>query len=90
VKDSHHVALTGEQKADNHGKSKIRCRVEHVFGLINTSMSGLHLEYIVLKRITAAVTLINLVHNFIRFGQLQTVARGMKSVRFTTHSSLLT
>jgi hypothetical protein len=44
------------------------------FGLINTSMSGLHLEYIGLKRI-AAVTLINLVHDFIRFGQLQTASR---------------
>lgn len=75
VKGAHHVALTAGQKADNHGKSKIRCRVEHVFGLINTSMSGLHLEYIGLKRITAAVTLINLVHNFIRLGQLQASAR---------------
>jgi transposase, IS5 family len=75
VKGAHHVALTARQKADNHGKSKIRCRVEHVFGLINTSMSGLHLEYIGLKRITAAVTLINLVHNFIRLSQLQVAAR---------------
>jgi hypothetical protein len=52
VKSEHHVVLTSGQKADNRGKSKVRCRVKHVFGLINTSMSGLLPEYIGLKRST--------------------------------------
>ena len=37
------------------------------------SLGGLHFEYINLDRITSAVGLINLVHNFIRVGQLRSL-----------------
>jgi hypothetical protein len=33
--------LGEEQKQNNRSKSKIRCRVEHVFGFIERSMGGL-------------------------------------------------
>ena len=33
--------LNEEQKQNNRSKSKIRCRVEHVFGFIERSMGGL-------------------------------------------------
>lgn len=74
VKGTRHVTLTKEQKAENKARSKYRARVEHVFGLITNSLGGLHLEYINLDRIASAVGLINLVHNFVRLGQLRPIA----------------
>ena len=44
--------LTKEQKEDNRRKSKIRCRIEHVFGLMTTSMNGLTVRSIGLRRAT--------------------------------------
>jgi IS5 family transposase len=74
VKGTRHVVLTEKQKRENRKKSKIRCRVEHVFGLIKNSLGGLHLEYINLNRITSSVGLINLIHNLVRVGQLRPTA----------------
>lgn len=71
VKGTRHVVLTRKQRRENRRKSKIRCRVEHVFALIKNSLGGLHLEYINIDRITASVGLINLVHNLVRLGQLR-------------------
>lgn len=71
VKGTRHVVLTKKQKKENRKKSKIRCRVEHVFALIKNSLGGLHLEYINMDRITSSVGLINLIHNLVRFGQLR-------------------
>ena len=73
VKGTRYVTLTKQQKAENKARSKFRARVEHVFGLITNSLGGLHFEYINLDRITSAVGLINLVHNFIRVGQLRSL-----------------
>jgi IS5 family transposase len=70
VKGTRHVVLTESQKEENRQRSTIRSRVEHVFALIKNSLRGLNLEYIRLDRITAAVGLINLVHNMVRLGQL--------------------
>ena len=70
VKGTRHVVLTESQKEENRQRSSIRPRVEHVFALIKNSLGGLNLEYIRLDRITAAVGLINLVHNMVRLGQL--------------------
>jgi hypothetical protein len=44
--------------------------VEHVFALIENCIGGTHLRYIGLRRVTAAIGLMNLVHNFVRLGQL--------------------
>ncbi len=40
-KGYHNKPLTDEQKASNKEKSKIRVRVEHVFGFMEQSMNGL-------------------------------------------------
>lgn len=73
VKGTRHVIITRKQRLENRRKSKIRCRVEHVFALIKNSLGGLHLEYINLDRITATVGLTNLIHNLVRMGQLRTL-----------------
>lgn len=71
VKGTRHVVITRKQRLENRRKSKIRCRVEHVFALIKNSLGGMHLEYINLDRITSSVGLINLIHNLVRVGQLR-------------------
>lgn len=71
VKGTRHVIITRKQRLENRRKSKIRCRVEHVFALIKNSLGGLHLEYINLDRIAAAIGLTNLIHNLVRTGQLR-------------------
>ena len=62
--------LTDEQKANNKTKSKIRARVEHVFGFMEQTMQGLHLRSIGLKRAKGIIGLINLTYNICRFEQL--------------------
>jgi IS5 family transposase len=57
--------LSEEQKASNRMKSKIRCRIEHVFGYETNSMGDFYLEYIGKVRVTKAVTLIMLVALFL-------------------------
>ena len=64
--------LTEEQKASNKEKSRVRARVEHVFGqMTNTMKEGLYLQYIGLKRIIAGVGLLNLAYNMIRYEQIR-------------------
>lgn len=63
--------LTEEQKEANRQKSKIRVRVEHIFGQMTNGMSdGLKLRWIGLRRITAGVGLLNLVYNLVRYEQI--------------------
>ena len=45
--------LTEEQKANNKEKSRIRSRVEHIFGFMENSMNGMYVECIGIKRVTA-------------------------------------
>lgn len=64
--------LTEEQKASNKEKSRVRARIEHVFGqMTNTLKEGLYLRYIGIKRIVAGVGLVNLVYNMIRYEQIR-------------------
>lgn len=65
--------LTEEQKATNKEKSKTRARVEHIFGFMEMSMNSMELNYIGLKRISAAIGLTNLVYNMFRKIQLQAI-----------------
>lgn len=67
--------LSREQKAHNRQKSRIRCRVEHVFGYIENSMHGPGLEYIGLARISTAIGLANLTYNLCRYVQLIRLGR---------------
>jgi IS5 family transposase len=62
--------LSEEQKVSNRVKSKIRSRIEHVFGYVTNSMGTFYLEYIGKVRVTKAVTLINLIYNMARYEQI--------------------
>jgi len=61
--------LTEEQKAANHQKSKVRSRVEHIFGA-QAQMGGHVVRTIGKTRAAAKIGLMNLVYNMVRFGQL--------------------
>ena len=63
--------LTERQKKSNRKKSKIRVRVEHIFGFMtNTMRDGLKLRWIGMRRIAAGVGLLNLVYNMARYEQI--------------------
>ncbi len=59
--------LTDAQEASNKEKSKVRARVEHVFGAMTNEMGGLVVRVIGKIRATAKVGLMNLVYNLKRF-----------------------
>ena len=58
--------LSKRQQQANHKRSKIRVRVEHVFGSITNEQSGLFYRVIGLERIAAKIGLTNLVYNMRR------------------------
>jgi IS5 family transposase len=66
--------LTKQQKANNKEKSRIRARVEHVFGFIENSMHGSYIRTIGIARATATIGLMNLTYNMFRYIQLQKVS----------------
>ena len=72
------ASLTEAQKASNNKKSKIRARVEHVFGYCANSMKGGFLRVIGIVRATTKVALTNLTYNIMRFCYLQGVALSKK------------
>ena len=61
--------LTEEQKASNKEKSKVRARVEHVFGA-QAQMGGHIVRTIGLVRAQVKIGMMNLVYNMVRLGQL--------------------
>jgi len=63
--------LTEDQKASNTKKSKIRARVEHVFGFMEQSMHGLVLKSVGMVRAIGIIGLINLTYNLFRYEQLK-------------------
>jgi hypothetical protein len=65
--------LTDNQKTNNTTKSRIRSRMEHIFGFMENSMNGMYLYNIGIKRISAMVGLMNLTYNMFRKLQLQPV-----------------
>ncbi len=62
--------LTENQKINNKEKSKIRARVEHVFGFMEQSMNGLFLRSIGITRAKGIIGLINLTYNLFRYEQV--------------------
>lgn len=63
--------LTKEQKDSNNTKSKIRARVEHIFGFMTNSMNdALHIRSIGIKRIKSSIGFLNLTYNLFRYEQL--------------------
>lgn len=63
--------LTEEQKASNRKKSKIRSRVEHVFGVQSQRAGSLILRGIGIVRAQAKIGLRNLSYNMSRYVMLQ-------------------
>ena len=62
--------LTEAQKASNRQKSRIRVRIEHIFGYTSQSMKGFYLRAIGRRRHAAAMGLINLIYNLARDEQI--------------------
>jgi len=63
--------LTYAQERSNSIKSKIRVRVEHIFGQMTNSMNrGLDLKAIGKERIESTIGLLNLTYNLFRYEQL--------------------
>lgn len=63
--------LTDEQKASNRIKSKVRCRIEHVFGFISGSMNGITVRSIGMERAAFNIGLTNLIYNLCRYSFLE-------------------
>jgi IS5 family transposase len=61
-----HTPLSDEQKAANREKSKIRAKVEHVFGAWVTSMGGKRVRCMGLERVNAYLALKDLAFNLKR------------------------
>ena len=63
--------LTQEQKDSNNIKSKIRARVEHIFGYMTNSMNNaLYMRSIGIKRAKSSIGFLNLTYNLFRYEQL--------------------
>ena len=63
--------LTEQQKESNNKKSKIRARVEHIFGFMTNSMNNaLYMRSIGMKRVKESIGLLNLTYNLFRYEQI--------------------
>lgn len=62
--------LTDKQKESNREKSRVRVRVEHVFGHMTNSMGGIFVCCIGKRRAACAVALKNLAYNLSRYAYL--------------------
>ena len=58
--------LSERQEASNTEKSRVRARVEHVFGTMENSMGGIFLRSIGKARTAVGIGLMNLVYNLLR------------------------
>jgi len=65
--------LTEEQIENNREKSKVRSRVEHIFGFMEMSMNQMYIQCIGIKRATAIIGLMNLTYNMYRKIQILTL-----------------
>ena len=66
--------LADGQKASNREKSKIRARVEHVFGYMTNSMGGMFMRCIGIDRAIREIAMKNLAYNLQRLTFLRTCA----------------
>jgi len=65
-----HQPLSAAQRQANRSRSRLRVRVEHVFGFQENSMGGKFLRSIGLHRAQLRIGMMNLVYNFMRYLQL--------------------
>lgn len=70
-KGSRGKPLTEAQKESNRIKSKVRCRIEHVFGFMTGSMHGITVRSVGKKRADFNIGLTNLVYNLCRYTVLR-------------------
>jgi len=63
-------ALSEEQQQNNRSKSKVRVRIEHIFGFVENSMNGSRLRSIGIKRAKGIIGLMNLTYNMFRSIQI--------------------
>ena len=71
--------LNKAQQKSNKKKSKVRARVEHVFGFMEQSMNGLHVRSVGIVRATGIIGLINLTYNIFRYEQILRTCLGRAS-----------
>ena len=62
--------LSDEAKKSNKQKSRIRARVEHVFGFIEGAMHGFNVRTVGIKRATEAIFMTCFTYNLFRFEQI--------------------
>ena len=62
--------LTEEQKKSNREKSRIRCRIEHIFGYMTGAMRGISIRSIGIARAKFNIGMMNLVYNLCRYSFL--------------------
>lgn len=62
--------LSKRQQQRNHTKSKVRARVEHIFGFMTNSMNDMYLHYRNFARNAAGIGLMNLTYNLFRMVQI--------------------
>lgn len=62
-----YAPLTEEQKFNNKRKSRIRCRVEHIFGFMTGAMRGITVRSIGIARAEFNIGLTNLIYNLCRY-----------------------
>jgi len=72
-KGSRNHPLTDVQRANNREKSRIRSRVEHIFGFMEMSMNGMYINSIGINRASAIIGLMNLTYNMFRKIQLMSI-----------------
>ena len=63
--------LTSEQKMNNRRKSRIRCRIEQIFGFMTGAMHGITIRSIGITRAWMNIGITNLVYNFCRYSYLK-------------------
>ena len=66
-KGSRNHPLTEEQQTSNRIKSKIRCRIEHIFGFMTNSMHGITIRSVGFNRACFNIGILNLVYNICRY-----------------------
>ena len=59
--------LTEEQRTNNRKKSKVRCRIEHIFGFMTGTMNGITIRNIGITRAWFNIGLTNLIYNICRY-----------------------
>ena len=65
--------LTKRQKYNNRRKSRIRCRIEHIFGFMTGTMKGINLRCIGIIRAVFNIGLTNLIYNMWRYRSLKDI-----------------